>query len=97
MRTQEERITRLHQRAGEIERQRHRCRVLCWGSISACLSVLLVTCVVMAERVMHDSANAQMSGSSLLGEGAGGYVLAAVVAFFAGVIITAVIYRYRKR
>ena len=35
----------------------------------------------------------QMNGSSLLGESAGGYILAAVIAFFAGVIITVVCYR----
>ena len=97
MRTQIERIDMLHKRAGELERQRARSRAVCWGSISACLSVLLITCMVMAERVMHDSADIQMSGSSLLGESAGGYVLTAVIAFFVGVIITAVIYRYRKR
>ena len=97
MRTQEERIAMLHKRAGELERQQDRSRAVCWGSISSCLSVLLISCVVMAERVLHDSAGTQMSGASLLDESAGGYVLAAVIAFFTGVIITAVIFRYRRK
>ena len=97
MKTQEERMSMLHKRAGEIERQKNREMAACWGGISACLSVLLVSCVVMAENAMHDAAGTQMSGSSLLGESAGGYVLAAVIAFFVGVIITALIFRYRNR
>ena len=97
VRTQEERIAMLHKRADDIERQRNRSAAVCWCSISACLSVLLITCVVMEESAMHDAARTQMSGSSLLGDSTGGYVLAAVIAFFVGVIITALIFRYRNR
>lgn len=97
MRTQEERLSMLHKRAGEIRRQRDRRQLMGWGGISACLSFLLVVCVLSAEKMFHNAANTELSGSSLLGESAGGYVLAAVIAFFAGVIITALIFRYRKR
>lgn len=38
-----------------------------------------------------------MTGATLLGDSAGGYVLAAVIAFTLGVIVTAILYRNRKR
>ena len=46
---------------------------------------------------MHSQMETDMQGSSLLSESAGGYVLAAVLAFFAGVIITVLIVRKRNK
>ena len=93
MRTQDERIALLHKRAAEIERGRNRSRAACWGGISACLCILLIAVLYYSEIIFHNAADMQMNGSSLLGESAGGYILAAVIAFFAGVIITVVCYR----
>ena len=57
------------------------------------LGVMMQQMIDLSMSITEDS----FAGSSLLGESAGGYVLAAVIAFFAGVILTAVIFRYRRR
>ena len=97
MRTQDERIELLHMRAAEIEKKRNRLRAAGWGSVSACLCMLLAACLYYSESAFHNAVDTQLNGSSLLGESAGGYVLAAVAAFFIGVIITSLIFRYRNK
>jgi hypothetical protein len=58
--------------------------------------MMLVTCVVGMTDVLHIPMEVGLKGASLPIDGGGGYVLAAVLAFFAGVIVTAAILRYRK-
>lgn len=97
MRTQEERISQLHKRAEQLQRQKDRRQIAGLGSMSAFFAVLLVTVLLQGGGLSQSASAGQFTGSSLLSEAAGGYVLAAVLAFFAGVIITAVIFRYRKK
>ena len=97
MRTQDERIELLHMRAAEIEKERNRLRAAGWGSVSVCLCMLIVASLYYSESVFNNAVNTQLNGSSLLGESAGGYVLAAVIAFFVGVVITVICYRQRKK
>ena len=97
MRTGEERIARLHLRAERLERQREKRRLGLFGGASAALMLLLVSAVVLAGGDLRGTEPGSLAGSSLLEEGAGGYVLVAVAAFLLGVILTAVIRWYRSR
>lgn len=97
MRTAEEQLRRMHMRAAEIKRQEDRSRLRALGSLSGVLLVCLIAVLQQLQSLHHEILTGQSTGSSLLDESAGGYVLAAVIAFLAGVIITAVIYKHRNR
>ena len=94
MRTDEERIAILHKRAEKLEAQKKMCL---WGSASGALLILLLAVIVKIDVPLQSILDGSMAGSSLLGESAGGYVLVAVVAFFAGVVITTVLRRRQER
>lgn len=96
MRTQKERIQKLHMRAMELKKQRARRRLAVTGGASCFLAVLLIAVMLRTNSVYQSIAGSGFAGSSLLSDSVGGYVLAAVIAFFIGVIITAVIYKTRK-
>ena len=97
MRTAEEQLRRMHMRAAEIKREEDRSRLRALGSLSGVLLVCLIVVLQQLQSLHHEILTGQSTGSSLLDESAGGYVLAAVIAFLAGVIITAVIYKKRNR
>lgn len=97
MRTDEERVQFLHRRAKELKRKRDRDRLAVFGSLSASLMVLLVALIRGLSGTLRPIVGGELAGASMLSEGAGGYVLAAVAAFTAGVLVTAVIYYRRKR
>ena len=97
MRNADERITKMHARAAELRRHADRTRARIFGSISAALAVCLVFAVHQIQSAGHGIIDWQGAGSSLLSDSAGGYVLVAVLTFVAGVVITALIYKYRNR
>ena len=97
MRTTEERIELMHIRAKEMKRDVSRRRLAGFGSASALLLVVLFAVMWQMNGFAVSISNDPFTGSSLLSENAGGYVLAAVIAFFIGVIITALIFRYRNK
>ena len=96
MRDREERLVRMHQRAAEIKRQEDMSRLRVLGSLSGGLLVCLVVVLQQLQNLHHGVMIDQSTGSSLLDDSVGGYVLAAIIAFFAGVIITVVICKYRR-
>ena len=93
--TAEERIEALHRRmaALSVKRERRKTAALTAGcaALAACLIML-----IFGESHECGVAGAY-TGATLLFEDAGGYVLAAVLAFFAGVIVTALCVRYRAK
>ena len=97
MRTDDERIEELHRRTEKLKKKRERRILAVSGSVSCLLAVLLIAVMLKTDRVYQSIAGSGFAGSSLLSDSAGGYVLAAVIAFFAGVILTALIYRSRKK
>lgn len=97
MRTQDERILKLHNRAKELKKQKEMRGLAISGSVSVFFAVLLVAVMLRTDSIYQSIAGSGFTGSSLLSENAGGYVLAAVAAFFIGVIITAIIYKCRKK
>jgi hypothetical protein len=96
MRDREERLVRMHQRAAEIKRQEDMSRLKVLGSLSGGLLVCLVIALQQVQNMHHEIMIDQSTGSSLLDDSVGGYVLAAIIAFFAGVIIAVVICKYRR-
>ncbi len=96
MRTAEERVARLHSRAAELQKQQTRRSLASLGGVSMILTVVLSALIVRTGGSSHTLAGDEFTGSSLLSDGAGGYVLAAVIAFFVGVTVTAVIFRTRR-
>lgn len=97
MRSEEDRIQRLHRRTAQLKRQRRRHQLAGLGSASAFLMVLLAALLLQTNELSPSIPEGGYTGSSLLGESAGGYVLAAVIAFSVGVIITALVFRVRRR
>ncbi|MBR6444685.1 MAG: hypothetical protein IKS63_04585 [Firmicutes bacterium] len=97
MRNADERITKMHARAAELRRHADRTRSKIFGSISAALAVCLVFVVHQIQSAGHGIMAGQNTGSSMLSDSAGGYVLIAVIAFVAGTVITALIIKHRKR
>ena len=97
MRTQEDRIRQLHIRAAEIQRQDDRRKTAGLGGFCIGTFAILIVSLVSLNNELQNAIDIDLQGSSLLSESAGGYVLVAVLAFFAGVIITAVCYKLRKK
>ena len=88
MKTAEERIRMLHERAGELKRQKDRSAVRLFGATSAFLSVCLVVFITRLTGIAHNMGRSGFAAASLLSENAGAYVLVAVLSFAAAVIIT---------
>ena len=99
MRTDRERIALLHKRAGELQKRIDRMYTRLWGIASAALFVCLTWMTVTLSGGGHAMTDGTAAGSSLLSDNAGGYVLAAVLAFMFGVLITAFLIRrgHRRR
>ena len=96
MRTNKERIQALHARVAAMQRQRERRKTGAIGASSVVLTVCLLFMVFSGG--MHPGGAAGLySGATMLFEGAGPYVLIAVVAFMAGVIVTVALIRSRKK
>ena len=97
MRSAEERLVRMHERAAAIKKKEDKSRLRILGSLSAGLMICLVAVTQQLQSMQHEIYTGRAAGTSLLDDSVGGYVLAAVIAFIAGVAITAVIYRYRNK
>ena len=96
MMTNEERIQALHVRMAALQRQQERRKTGAIGASSVVLTVCLLFMVFSGG--MHPGGAAGLySGATMLFEGAGPYVLIAVVAFMAGVIVTVAIIKNRKK
>ena len=95
--TTEEALSEIMRRSEQIIIRRNRlaCRALS-GAAGALLAGLVLVIVLLPGETAV-SYNGSVYGSFLLSQEAGGYVLAAVIAFVMGVIITLLYLRYRKR
>ena len=97
MRTAQERLALLHSRADFLKKKKALALMRVLGSISCCLAVCLLTLFALFGQSGHGIAAAGYGAASLLSENAGGYVLSAVIAFALGVVVTALLHRYRGR
>lgn len=96
MRTNEERIQALHARICALRRMRERRKTAALGAGCGVLSVCLLF-MVFGGGTHPGGAAGLYSGATMLFEGAGPYVLIALAAFMAGVIVSAALIRNRKQ
>ena len=97
MRTDQERLSLLYCRADELRKRRNRIQLRAWCGISTSLLACLVCLTAWFSGSRHSITADMDTASSLLSANAGGYVLVAVAAFMAGVIVTTAIIWKRKR
>ena len=96
MRTDMERIALLHERARELRRQKDKRMLVLTGTASLCLLALLLAGMAKTVHISEHYAEGGFSGASMFGDGAGGYVLVAVIAFVAAVAVTLVCMHLRN-
>ena len=96
MRSNEERIRLMHQRAAGIQREKDRGRLITAGVISTALFVVLLSLTIYLQG-LTGYLGGQFTASSLLSDSAGGYVLVAVIFFMLGVLISVILIRYQRR
>ncbi len=90
MRTNEEIVRAVRARAMEKTRRREKARLAFTGGSGAVLAGLLMLMISSFGGLQHEVRATGFAGASLLSDSAGGYVLAAVLAFMAGVIVMVV-------
>jgi len=96
MRTTEERIAFLHRRTRQLKRKKLRMELLGSGLASICTLMLLLIFTAKSG-INAVTLSGDYTASSLLSEDAGAYVLVAVLAFFAGVAVTAALRKWQNR
>ena len=95
--TTEERIRSLHARMDRQLRAREQRKTALTGAAGVVLAVCLILMIVSDGGKRLGGSPAMYSGAALLFEGAGAYVLIAIVAFMAGVIVTYICIKHKKR
>ncbi len=95
--TTDEALAEIMRRSDQIiiRRDRRTCRRLS-GAAGTLLTALVLVIALLPETAAP-AYNGSVYGSFLLSAEAGGYVLAAVIAFALGVVITLLCLRYRRR
>ena len=103
MRTNEERIAAMHERAGELNRERRmrRVRILQAGSAAAAFAFVILLAVLVSGTAPAgaDSAAGAAAGlhaSIFAGNGMIGYIVTAIIAFMLGAAVTVLCIRLRK-
>lgn len=96
MMTSEERINALHAKMDALRRARERRKTGAVGAASIALTLCLLF-MIFSGGIHPGGAAGMYSGATMLFEGAGPYVLIAVVAFMAGVIVTVALIRSRRK
>ena len=88
MRTDKQRIDRMHELAYKKKRLIEERLIKTLGAVSFCIFAFLVGFIYIADGKMHSIADTGFTGNSLLSADAGGYVLVAVISFISAVVIT---------
>ncbi len=96
MKTAEERLASLHAKMDGRRRLRERRRTGLIGACSVVLSLCLVTCIFVGG-AHNGGAAGIFSGSTMLFEGSGGYVLVAIIAFMLGAAIAILLIRQKGK
>ena len=96
MRSNEERLQLLHKRSKKLKEEKDKKILLLYGTICSVLLVALFSVTLELKGQPSGTADGLFTGSSLLSEAAGGYVMVAVAAFMLGVVITVMLKKYQK-
>jgi hypothetical protein len=92
-----ERVRRVRLRAGELRRKREDLILGGLGSLCAALALALVGAVGAMTGGGQGGTVPGVYGAMLLRDGAGGYALVGVLSFMAGVVATALGFRYGRK
>jgi hypothetical protein len=94
MNSSETRIRLVHERANEMQRELDRKKMYqsAVTSCALCIGLLVALGQFDLRSVMYSGS--LLTGSSLLSESVGGYVLVGIIAFMLGVIITVIIKKH---
>ena len=95
--TAEERVAALHERMDTMRRVRERRITRVMGTAGILTAVCLILLIIKGG-MAHTGGTADMySGAIMLFEGVGGYILLAILAFMAGVVITVILLKRKKQ
>ncbi len=97
MMTASKRIEVMHERARLIRHARDKTINRILGTVSALILTGIIVLSVMLGGGLHKISDVGETGSSLLYEGVGGYVLVAVTSFMAAVVITVLCIKRNKK
>ena len=97
MRGIDERTALVSARVRALKRRRDRQSLMGLSVISVCLFAALAETIGRFSGTVHGLPSGDLTGSSLLADSAGGYVLVAVIAFIAAVAVTTLCFRLRGR
>ena len=95
--TAEEKVSSLHKRMNTMRRKKEHQKTSAIGALNIGLSACLLFLLFRKGTAQFGGPAGMYSGSTLLFEGAGGYVLVAVIAFTAAVITTVLCMRYQNK
>ena len=95
--TSEDRVNSLHARLKALRRVQERRKTRLIGAAGAVLTVCLALMVFGSGGFCAGGSAGLYSGAMMLFENAGGYVLAAITAFTAGVVLTVVLLKKKKK
>ena len=101
MRTNEERIKAMHDRAAQLEREKRtlRSRMLGAGCVAASLVLILITAVCMpgiSATLAHVENLSNMNASIFASSSVLGYIIIGLLAFALGIAVTIFCYRLKK-
>ena len=94
--TAEERVAALHLRMAALRERKERRKTTALGAGCASLALCLML-LIFGGGAGHGGTAGAYTGMTMLFEDAGPYVLLALITFMAGVIITVLCIRYRKK
>lgn len=92
MKTTEQRITALHRKTQELQLRREKNMLFGLAAVSFLLLVSVTRLARNSAGILYGGPD-KLTGASLLNPSVGGYVMAAVLAFMAGVAVTIIIIR----
>ena len=97
MRSNEQRLQSMHERAETLRKRAEKAYLRVSGTASALLAAFLIFLAAASPRKAGGTGNVTFAGASMLSDGVGGYVLVGVLSFFAAVFITVACIRHRSR
>lgn len=95
--TTEERVLALHARMDALRCVRERRKTGTIGAASLVLTICLILLIFSGGGLHPGGAVGLYSGATMLFEGAGAYILIAIIAFMTGVIVTIVLIRQQRK
>ena len=95
--TTDERVSSLHERMKALREKRERRKTGAIGAAGAAIAVCIFVLIFGKGTAHFDSPAGMYSGSTLLFEDVGGYVLVAIVSFALAVVITIACIHWRKK